>query len=408
MDTYGGAAIATYRLHKEFLRKGIDSKLLVKVKYGNDDSVLTYNNTKSKKLLSKITSNLERYPLRFIHGVEKDEMSLSFLPDRTIEKINEMDADIVHLNWINSAFINIKNLYKINKKIVWTLHDMWAFTGAEHYVSVDNCRYKIGYFKNNRPPKESGIDINKLMWRKKLKSFKRIRDLSVVTPSKWLGDCAKESILLRNFNITVIPNGIDINKFKPIDKNVAREILCIPKDKKVILFGAINADACKRKGFYLLKSSLKKFFSDKSVKNFIMVTFGAKNPDFDINELSTINYGHLYDEISLNVLYSAADVMIVPSEVESFGLTILESLASATPVVAFNSGGQVDLIKHKQNGFLAEINNTDSLAEGMQWLLCLEKKEKLTIEHNARLHIEQNFSIDRIAEKYIDIYEKLL
>ena len=241
---------------------------------------------------------------------------------------------------------------------------------------------------------------------RKRTSWKNL-DLTIVTPSSWLGECAKESSLFSQTRVEVIPNGIDLNRFKPIDKNIARDILCLPKDKRLILFGTMSAINDQNKGFYLLKKAFKRFFS-KEYKDIELVIFGSSKPkDEDDLGFKTHYLGHLNDEISLAVVYSAADVMIVPSIQEAFGQTASESLACGTPVVAFGNTGLSDIVEHQKNGYLAKPFDTGDLACGIKWVLEDDKRWK-KLSENAREKVVNEFDIIRVAKRYTDLYKEIL
>ena len=106
----------------------------------------------------------------------------AILPSSWIKKINESTADIVNLHWTQHEMLSISDISKINKPVVWTLHDMWGFCGAEH-ISWDD-RWEKGYNKNNRPTHESGFDLNKWTWKRKIKYWKK--PIQIITPSNWL------------------------------------------------------------------------------------------------------------------------------------------------------------------------------------------------------------------------------
>jgi glycosyltransferase involved in cell wall biosynthesis len=371
----------------------------------NDDYSVIGPQTKWQKIFGKIRPTLDSIPIRFYKQRKKIIFSPAILPDNINKKIQGINPDIIHLHWIAAGFIRIETLAKINKPIVWTLHDMWAFTGGCHYDEEcgkysKNCGHcpTLGSHKKN--------DLSSKIWRRKKNSWGNL-NLIIVTPSSWLGECAKKSSLFCKTRIEVIPNGIDLNRFKPIDKNMARDILCLSKDKKLILFGALNALGDERKGFLLLKEALKKL-SFKENKDIELVIFGSSKPQNEEDLGFETHYlGHLRDEISLVVVYSAADVMIVPSIQEAFGQTASESLACETPVVAFGDTGLLDIVDHQKNGYLAEPFDTGDLADGIKWVLEDDIRRK-RLSQNAREKVIKEFDIVKIAKKYENLYKDVL
>jgi glycosyltransferase involved in cell wall biosynthesis len=403
-DILGGAARAAYRLHRSLLSAGIDSKMLVQTKKSDDYTVIpVYGINKIGKFISLIRPTLDQIPLKFYKNRIKTPFSPAWLPfSKVVEKINEINPDIVHLHWISGGMIKIEDLAKINKPIVWTLHDNWAFTGGCHIKW--NCeRYTDSCGACPVLGSDKEYDLSKKGWIRKNKVFKKI-NMVIVSPSKWLYDCSKKSSLLKDKIHKVIPNPIDVDLFKPVDKSISRKIWNLPRDKKLIAFGAVSATNDINKGFKELSEALYKI-TDK--KNIELVVFGSskpKNPpDFGFK---THYLGHLHDDISLIILYNAVDVTIVPSLQENLANTIMESLVCGTPVVAFNVGGNSDMIEHLKNGYLAKPFDTDDLRNGIEWVLNTVNYDELC--KNAREKILREFDSKIVAKKYIELYEEVL
>lgn len=403
-DISGGAAIAVYRLLKGLQQSGVEAEMLVQSKKSDDYSVIGPQ-TKWQKAFGKLRPIIDSIPVRFNKQRKKIIFSPAILPDNIFKKIQDINPDIVHLHWIAGGFIKIESLAKMKKPIVWTLHDSWAFTGGCHvpfeckkYIKNCGCCPTLNSNKKK--------DLSYKILQRKRKSWKNL-DLTIVTPSSWLGECAKKSSLFYKTQVEVIPNGIDLSRFKPIDKNIARDILCLPKDKKLILFGAMSAINDQNKGFYLLKQSFKKFQLIGN-KNIEFVIFGSSKPRNEENLGFKTHYlGRLNDEMSLALVYSTADVFIVPSIQENLPNTIMESLACGTPVVAFNVGGISDMIDHKRNGYFAKPFDTIDLAYGIKWVL--EDNTRLKeLSKNARTKAINKFDVIKIAEKYKKLYEDIL
>ncbi len=403
-DIEGGAAIAAYRLLKGLQQSRIEAQMLVQSKKSDDYSVIGPQ-TKWQKIFGKFTHTLDSIPLRFYKQRKKIIFSPAFLPDNINKKIQDINPDIIHLHWIASGFIRIETLAKINKPIVWTLHDSWAFTGGCH-IPFDCKKYTGSCGQCPVLNSNKKNDLSYKIWERKEKSWKNL-DLTIVTPSSWLGECAKKSSLFCKTQIEVIPNGIDLNRFKPIDKNIAKDILCLPKDKKMILFGAMSAINDQNKGFHLLKQVFKKFQLIGN-KNIEFVIFGSSKPRDEENLGFKTHYlGRLNDEISLAVVYSAADTMIIPSIQEAFGQTASESMSCGTPVVAFGTTGLLDIVDHQINGYLAEPFDTTDLAYGIKWVLEDSIRWK-QLNQNAREKVIKEFDIIKVAKRYIDLYKDVI
>ena len=251
-DINGGAFRATYRIHQSLLKQGISSRLWVNEKKSEDRTVEELNN-KIGKVLNKLRSQvINNSFLKMLKSENNIPHSLSVLPSNWVKYINNSDADIIHLHWIQNEMLSIKDISKIKKPIVWTLHDMWAFCGAEHYTN-DN-RWRGGYYSNNRPNYESGFDLNRWTWNRKKKYWNK--PIHIVTPSTWLAKCVSESALMKNWPVSAIAYPIDTNQWAPINKINARQLLNLSQDANLILFGADNGGKDPRKGFDLLLSAL--------------------------------------------------------------------------------------------------------------------------------------------------------
>ena len=403
-DISGGAAIATYRLLKGLQQNGIEAQMLVQSKKSDDYSVIGPQ-TKWQKIFGKLRPTLDSIPVRFYKQRKKIIFSPAFLPDNINKKIHDINPDIIHLHWIAAGFIRIETLAKIIKPIVWTLHDSWAFTGGCH-IPFDCKKYTGSCGQCPVLNSNKKNDLSYKIWKWKKKSWKNL-DLTIVTPSSWLGECAKKSSLFYKTPVRIIPNGIDLNRFKPIDKNVARDILCLPKDKKLILFGAMSAVNDQNKGFHLLKQAFKKFQLIGN-KNIEFVIFGSSKPRDEENLGFKTHYlGRLNDEISLAVVYSAADTMIVPSIQEAFGQTASESMSCGTPVVAFGTTGLLDIVDHQINGYLAKPFDTTDLAYGIKWVL--EDNDRWRkLSESSREKVANEFDIVKVAKRYMYLYKNIL
>jgi glycosyltransferase involved in cell wall biosynthesis len=399
-DIQGGAARAAYRLHKALLNEGIDSQMLVQNKVSDDYTVLS-SSTKIAKGFAKIKPILNSLPTKFYPHKTKTLFSPSWLPfSKIINQINKINPDIVHLHWVCGGMLKIEDLAKIKPPIVWSLHDMWAFTGGCHYD--EECgRYQenCGYCKVLGSNKEN--DLSSHILKRKDRSFKR-DDLIIIGLSQWLTNIAKKSYLFKNKRIINLPNPIDTNLFKPFDK--ARQLWNLPENKKLILFGAMGATSDPRKGYQELTRALLKL----QIKNIELVVFGSSEPKEKLDFNFKTHYtGHLYDDVSLITLYSACDVMVVPSLQEAFGQTASESMSCGTPVVAFGATGLLDIVDHKQNGYLAQPYDSNDLARGIEWVLEDEQRYK-QLCFAAREKVIEKFDFEKVAKQYVDLYQSLL
>jgi glycosyltransferase involved in cell wall biosynthesis len=388
-DIHGGAARAAYRLHQSLLANNVDSQMLVQSKSSDDYTVLC-SNSKIKQLLNKLKPAVDALPFLFCNHKVSTLFSCAWLPSRKlIKKINEINPDIVHLHWINGGMIKIEDLAKINAPIVWSLHDMWPLGGGWHYDEPLATRAQKRL-------------SNKILQRKQ-KTYLKIKNMTIVGLSRWLQSCALNSTVLKNKNIINLPNPIDTRIYKPFDKKLARELWGLPKNKKLVLFGAMGATSDPRKGLKELSEAL----SNINRTDMEFVVFGSSKPQSAPKLGCKIHYvGTLGDDVSLVTLYSAVDVMIVPSLQENLSNAIMESLACATPVVAFSIGGNADMIEHQKNGYLAVPFDTSDLAQGIEWVLDNEKYQELCL--NAQEKVVREFDSQIVADKYTQLYTEIL
>ena len=401
-DTGGGAARAAYRLHQALLAQKIDSQMLVQHK-GSDDFTVLSPTSKIKKGINLLRFTLDVFPVSFYKNRTKTLFSPAWLPfSGIVDKINEINPDIVHLHWICGGMIKIEELSKIKAPIVWSLHDNWAFTGGCHIMwecekYKENCGAcpRLGSSKEN--------DLSRKIFRRKQKVFNLKKDITIVGLSQWLNECSKNSTLLKDKKHINLPNPIDTTIFKPFDKEKSRELWSLPKDKKLVLFGAMSATSDINKGYKELSKAMQKL-NDKSIE---FVVFGSSEPkesqDFGFK---THYLGSLADDVSLVTLYSAVDVMIVPSLQENLSNAIMESIACATPVVGFDIGGNGDMIEHLNNGYLVKPFDTNDLAYGIEWILNNDSYDELC--HNARKKVLKEFDSIVVSKKYIALYKEIL
>jgi glycosyltransferase involved in cell wall biosynthesis len=400
-----GAGIAAYRLHKGLRSLGTDSWMLVnKTKeWDNYTDFVVSPATSLNKAIARLYQSLDRIPGR-LSGLPVDRISASWVPNRLTGRINTLSPDIINLHWVNDGLMRIEALPGMRRPIVWTLHDMWAFSGGEHYVG-DSTRYKEGYTAANRPAAETGLDVNRWIWRRKKRSWSKTGTMVIAAPSQWMAQCASESKLFGGRRIEVMPNGVDHDRFHPVDHAAARSLLGLPADKKMILFGAGASTSDRRKGFHLLVNALKELETEVKPDDYYLVVFGAYSGD-DSFSINTHYLGRLRDEISMALVYAAADVFVAPSMEENLANTVLESLSCGTPVVAFDIGGMPDMIGHEKSGYLADPYDTGQLARGIRWVV--ENRQRWQrLSEAARNTVVRSFTLKHSAARYIDLYQEL-
>jgi len=223
-----------------------------------------------------------------------------------------------------------------------------------------------------------------------------------------MAECARSSSLFRDTRIETIPLGLDTEKYKPHHQHFAREVLNLPQDKQLVLFGAIGGTSDRRKGFHLLLPALQRLSQSGWQDQIELVIFGSSKPEQAIDLGFKTHYvGRLNDDLTLALAYSAADVMIVPSIQEAFGQTASESLSCGTPVVVFNATGLKDVVDHQQVGYLAAPFCSEDLAKGIAWVL-EDKERQQKLRFQAREKSLREFTSKSQAQRYLSLYAEVI
>ncbi|PPD37077.1 MAG: glycosyl transferase [Methylomonas sp.] len=400
-DVKGGASRAAYRIHKALRTEGIDSRMLVNESLIHDETV-EGPGSYSDKFIVKVRHALGELVTKILITESPVLHSPALLPSNWPNRINSSNADIVHMHWINYEMLSVEDIARIKKPVVWTLHDMWPFCGAEHYA--EDFRWREGYKSKNRPGYERGGDLNRWTWHRKIKTWQK--PMHIVTPSNWLSDCAKNSLIMQDWPICVIHNTIDTNFWCPLDKKFARQVLQLPQDVPLLSFGAVGGTVDQRKGFDLLKGALDLLRGE--IPNLELVIFGESTPKIPLDYGFPVHYsGHLQDDISLIALYNAIDVLVIPSRQDNLPNTGVESLACGTPVVAFNICGLPDIVSHLTTGYLAKPFDKEDLAYGIKWVF-EDSARYNQLSEKARETAVDKFSYKTIAKQYRKIYASAL
>ena len=397
----GGAARAAYRIHHALRDSGVDSRMLVNIATAGDWTVEGPKGKFSKALV-RLRPAIASLLNRTLKTGNSAIHSTGIIPTRMHRQLNASDADVVNLHWVNGEMMSISDIGKLNKPVVWTLHDMWAFCGAEH--GTEEMRWRNGYTAKNRPEYEAGFDLNRLTFARKQKHWQL--PMHIVSPSQWLADCAKNSALMRDWPISVIPNAIDTNVWKPVNKAIARELLNLPSDIPLLLFGAMGGTRDLRKGFDLLQAALNHLRG--SLPGLELMVFGQRSPKAQVDIGFPIHYaGHLHDDVSLRLLYSAADALVVPSRQENLPNTGVEAHSCGTPIVAFNACGLPDIVSHRETGYLAKAFDPVDLASGLAWIL--EDSTRLAaLGEASRARAVHLWSSKVVAARYLQMYQNVL
>jgi glycosyltransferase involved in cell wall biosynthesis len=409
-ETAGGASVAAKRLAVALSANGVDVKMLVSdgTSSGIVEALDQSFFRKSKAFLRMVGERLYFLPFersaveRFSFSPANTGVDLSKHPD-------VLNADVIHLHWTNQGFLSLKGLQRLarlGKPIVWTLHDMWAFTGGCHYngtcleftESCGNCPFM-------RKPHRH--DLSSVQFIRKKQIYKDL-NINVVTCSKWLRSLTLESTLLRQKPVHVVPNPIDTKQFSPRDKMACRRELNLPVDKKLLLFGAANIND-PRKGMRFLMEALDMLFGNFPVlyDQVELVVFGKNNTGNTLPfPFKTTYLNYVKDINQLVTLYNAADAYVLPSLQDNLPNTVMESMACGTPVIGFRTGGVPEMYEHQKSGYLAEVKNALSLSNGIYETLFINDAQKMGDE--ARQRVLSNYSESVVANRYLEVYQKAL
>ncbi|MCS6905103.1 MAG: glycosyltransferase family 4 protein [Bacteroidia bacterium] len=415
-DRIGGAAIACMRLWEALKMQNVNVNLLVQE--GRIESPLggvyylvqgpfSYKLAQLRLFLNKAYLYFydKNKGLNFAFEAPFFGARLSTLP--LIQK-----SDILHLHWVNHGFISFSTLrefQKLKKKIVWTLHDMWAFTGGCYYSQ--GCEYyrkacgNCFFLKRPKPN-----DFSHRLWKKKYELYAHL-DLTIVTCSKWLAECAAQSSLLKDKRIVTIPNPLNTEIFKPMDKVAVRQKLGLPQDKYLLIFASAKIED-RRKGFTFFQKALEQLRSIDPNWNehriaIVLLGKSGAHAFSSIEGYSVYYLGNLETEESIAQAYSACDILINPSLADNLPNTIMEAMACGVPVVAFSTGGIPEMVMHQKNGFLVPTGSSEGLAEGIRFLLS-DLERYAHIQNAAIQFVHQNYSYSLVAKCYLTLYQEIL
>lgn len=365
------AGSACLRLHNSFLERGIESTIICL----NEDTIpnknIIYLTGKSRILLI-LNNKIEKFLKK--KNNEEDAAFTYPIFGTDVSKMPELlNSDVIYLHWVMGGFLNYSNLKKIfdlKKPVVIIMHDTWWITGGSHYNISQNTTINNCEILNNK--RRKGLSYKGFRTKKKL--YEKFDNLYFVSPSKWLLNCAKESELTQSKPLFYIPNVIGNSIFKPLDKTLTRKILGLPEDKKIICFGADSLKSPHKGWAYLLEAL--QILKDSGLTNIAVLIFGKGSKSEIESEVPFETYflGFLNDEYSLSLVYNAANVFVISSLADNQPTVVMESLSCGTPVVGFKVGGIPDMIRHGENGYLANYKDAKDLASGIQF--CLDSKIK--------------------------------
>lgn len=404
-DLSGGAARAAYRLHRALRGAGAQPTMLVTRRASEDPDVVGPASPVDR-VISRLAARIDQLPLSFYRLRKPALFTPAFASNRTIARAVDEPHDVTHLHWLGNGSLRVESLPRLSGPLVWTLHDLWAFTGGCHYS--DGCgRFQEECGKCPLLGSRKLRDLSHRVWKRKRENWQRA-DLTIVTPSRWMARQAAVSTLLTGRPIHVIPNCLDTEVFHADDRQAARQALGLPQDKRILMFGAMTAEGDRRKGFHLLASALNALVQGVRADGLHLVVLGMSRPAVPpAFPIAASFLGILEREEAMAQAYSAADVFVAPSMEDNLPNTVMEALACGVPCVAFDVGGMPDLIDHWHNGYLAQALDPADLAKGVAWVL--EDVERLgRLRESARAKVLETFAPTVVAGQHLALYRDLI
>lgn len=400
-DLRGGAARATWRLFRGLKGLGTDVSMLVQEKRSDDPDIHEIKYPGSG-FLNPLRPYVD-FAIPLIQTRKRILFSTALIPDNLHKSIRPFFPDILHFNWITGGFVRIETIGRLKQPVVWTLHDMWPFTGGCH--TSGTCE-RFTRACGECPVLHSGKmnDLSHRVLKRKIKSWQGKDNFVLTAPSNWLAREIGKSAVFQGKKVNVVPNGLDTSIFRPVDKKLARRRLPVSPHKRIIAFGAIRAGETPGKGLAHLVQALKILSRD----DIQLIVFGSDGPGkVNIDGLDVKFLGMLDKDSQLIDVNSAADIVAVPSLQEVFGQTATEAMACGSPVLAFGATGLLDIVLHQVTGYLAEPFDPASLAAGIQWILEDDERHR-SLCREARNRTVHDFDIFVVARQFRQIYQDLV
>ena len=399
--------MAANRLTEALIGNGVKAKMLVR--NPSDESSMHVTHT-GVWLQNKWNFLFERFVIWLRNGFDRENLFKVSIANtgQDLTKTREFqDADIIHLHWVNQGFLSLRGIEKIlksGKPVVWTMHDMWEATAICHHAY--ECRNYETECHDCPFLKKPGVkDMANQVFRKKqrvLEAVRQGRGLTFVAVSNWLAERARQSALIGDLPITVIPNSISMSRFKIVDRDDARTALDV-SEPYVISFGAARIDD-PIKGFGYLVEALRKLVDTGRVQSeqLRLLLFGGVRDTAIFSQLPVpyTYLGYVSDEDQLSLIYSASNATVSSSLYETFGQTLIEAMACGSVPVSFDGSGQTDIIAHQQTGYLAQRLSAESLAEGIDWAIHANIAPK-----ELRRSVSRRYAESIVANRYYELYK---
>lgn len=395
-DGQEGAARAAYRIHSALRGTALESLFLVNRKRLVSTEVLVFDST-FEKLFSLLAPSCDGMISRTFAPPSNQVVSTGLTGVPWKRKAQKLAPDVLHFHWAFHGFVRLDSLIGVSHlPSVFSLHDLWVLGSLTHYPS--------DFLPEPFRSPESSNFFSQWLRNKKQSVFSRLPRAHFLAHSKWSAEVAIESGLLPRERIHCIPTPLEAEWYSPPCRAEARRVLGFPSEGNIALFGAIRSLSDPRKGFDILREALRNLSGQDPSLLRELLLFGGGGTEREISpNLPIRDFGALNDNLSLRLLYNAANVFLMPSRIETFGQTALEALACGTPVVAFDLGGVRDLISHRQNGYLARPYDIDDFVRGITWVL---QQDEGSIGAVCRRSAEK-YAESQIGPQYEALYREI-
>lgn len=389
-DTKGGAAIAAYRVHKSLLKQNVDSVMWVEQKFSKDSSVHIKLN-KFERFSRRVQVWISRRLYKFLGLESVSYYNAGIFGSSWAKHLNKSDADLIHLHWLGNEILSMKQINKIKKPCVVTLHDEWLI-GNGYHITLN---------KNQ--------EINKRLIKYFIKCVSQIKNkhygenINLIAPSNFMADLVINHSKYKENELKIIGHPILEDDWVPVNKLEAKKTIGLSEQNYSIFFSSYGGSDDLNKGFDDFCKAVKLFASQNKELNICLIIVG----NFDELELKKIGLPYLFmgvidDKDILISSYCASDVVVLPSKYESFGLVAQEVCMLGIPIVAYEDTGIKDFIKHKVNGYLAKKYSFEDICAGISYWSKIDSDNLLSLNKN----ILKKYTPSFIAKAHIDFYKK--
>lgn len=409
-ERIGGAAIAASRLLRALNRHGVEAEMLVRDKQTDNPRVAALG----RGPVQQMRFVAERADICLRNRLSRQNLFAidagRFGTDIT-RRPEFQRANVIHLHWVNQGMLSLRDIQRIcqsGKRVVWTMHDMWPFTGICHYA--DTCEGWLTGCGNCRLlQRPAANDLSHQTYERKQRLL-ALHQIGFAACSDWLADLARRSPLLQNQKVVSIPNAIDTARYTPAadgGRRAVRRRLGLPEDKRLLLFVAYKVTD-EKKGFVYLREAVEHLCAQQPAwrDNVAVVAVGREASTVAgtfPTEVCPVEY--VSDPQVMIDYYRAADLLVMPTLMDNLPNTIVESMACGTPCVGFEIGGLPQMIRHGETGLLACYKDAEDFAHCLAHALTLSPDAYDELCRAARRAAVRDYGEESVAARYIKLYE---